>query len=75
MNRKISIRALLAISMFDNLRNMLDFDDLLFEKRNREYGAYRLRKKYNSVLIVSYYYWSPLLISSAVIVPFVLRPK
>ena len=37
--------------MFDNLRDRLDFDDLLFETRNRDYGAYQLRKRYNSVVI------------------------
>ena len=37
--------------MFDNLRDTLDFDDLLFEKRNKDYGAYQLRKRYNSVVI------------------------
>lgn len=30
-----------------------DFDDIIFEKLNKEYGAYPLRKKYNKVVIVS----------------------
>lgn len=37
--------------MFDKLRKVFDIDDLIFEKRNREYGAYQLRKKYNKVVI------------------------
>jgi protein TonB len=28
------------------------FDDILFESRNKEYGAYQLRKKYNRVLLL-----------------------
>jgi protein TonB len=59
--------------MFDNLRNVLDFDDLLFEKRNKDYGAYQLRKRYNSVVIVCILIAS-LIVSSAVILPFVLTP-
>ena len=31
---------------------MYDFDDLIFEDRNREYGAYQLRKKYNASVII-----------------------
>ena len=37
--------------MFDNLRDTLDFDDLLFENRNKHYGAYQLRKRYNGVVV------------------------
>ncbi len=59
--------------MFDNLRDVLDFDDLLFEKRNRDYGAYMLRKKYNSVIVASIAA-AILIVSSAVILPFVLKP-
>ena len=29
------------------------FDDIVFENRNQEYGAYQLRKKYNRVVIIS----------------------
>jgi periplasmic protein TonB len=29
------------------------FDDIVFEKRNKEYGAYKLRKKYNRTVIVA----------------------
>ena len=37
--------------MIDNSYNITDFDDLVFELRNRDYGAYQLRKKYNSALV------------------------
>jgi protein TonB len=59
--------------MFDNLRKWLDFDDLLFNSRNREYGAYQLRKKYNSVMFAGVVMAS-LLFSAAVIMPFILTP-
>jgi protein TonB len=57
--------------MFDNLRNLLDFDDLLFDTRNKDYGAYQLRKRYNSVVIAGIIMAS-LLVSSVVILPFIL---
>jgi protein TonB len=59
--------------MFDNLRNILDFDDLLFQERNKDYGAYQLRKRYNSVVIICILIAS-LIVSSVVILPFVLTP-
>ena len=59
--------------MFDNIRNMLNFDDLLFEKRNKEYGAYQLRKRYNSVVFTSLVI-SVLLFSTAIILPFIIKP-
>lgn len=60
--------------MKDNPDIISSFDDLLFESRNKEYGAYQLRKKYNSVLLAG------ILISlfigcSAVIIPFMAEPK
>jgi periplasmic protein TonB len=48
-------------------------DDLLFASRNREYGAYQLRKKYNAVVIGGIIFAS-LVCSAAVILPFVLNP-
>jgi protein TonB len=60
--------------MFDNLRRWLDIDDLLFKSRNKEYGAYQLRKKYNSVVIAGIILAS-LSICLAVIIPFVLAPR
>lgn len=54
--------------------NIPDFDDLLFESRNKEYGAYQLRKRYNRVLFAG------LLVAigigcSAVILPFIIHSK
>lgn len=60
--------------MYDNLRNVLDFDDLLFESRNKDYGAYQLRKKYNSVVITGIIIAS-LLVVITVILPFILTPE
>lgn len=59
--------------MYDNLRKWLDFDDLLFQTRNRDYGAYQLRKRYNSVVITGIILAS-LIVSFAVILSFVLTP-
>ena len=60
--------------MFDNLRHKLDFDDLLFETRNKEYGAYQLRKQYNSVVVVGIIL-ATLLVGSAIVLPFILNPR
>lgn len=60
--------------MFDNLRKALDFDDLLFQKRNRDYGAYQLRRQYNSVVITGIILAS-LLLGLTVILPFILTPR
>jgi periplasmic protein TonB len=60
--------------MYDNLRKWLDIDDLLFQSRNKEYGAYQLRKKYNSVMITGIILAS-VLVSLAVILPFILTPR
>lgn len=60
--------------MFDNLRDTLDFDDLLFESRNKDYGAYQLRKKYNSVMAAGILIAS-LMVSAVVILPFVITPR
>lgn len=59
--------------MYDNLRRWLDIDDLLFQSRNRDYGAYQLRKKYNAVVSMCIIL-ATLLVSLAVILPFVLTP-
>jgi periplasmic protein TonB len=58
--------------MYDNLRKWLDIDDLLFESRNKEYGAYQLRKKYNSVVVAGILV-ATLMISLAVILPFIFN--
>jgi periplasmic protein TonB len=50
-----------------------DFDDLVFEKRNKAYGAYQLRKKYNSVLNTGTLLAS-LFGVIVVVLPFIARP-
>lgn len=59
--------------MFDNIRNIMNFDEVLFEKRNKDYGAYQLRKRYNSVMVISIIA-SVLLFSAMIILPFIRRP-
>ncbi|TAL74322.1 MAG: energy transducer TonB [Bacteroidetes bacterium] len=59
--------------MYDNLRKVMDFDDLLFKSRNRDYGAYQLRKRYNSVLITGIIMAS-FLVTAAIVFPFILTP-
>jgi protein TonB len=59
--------------MYDNLRRWLDIDDLLFQSRNKDYGAYQLRKKYNSVVTICITLGT-VLMSLAVIIPFILTP-
>jgi len=51
-----------------------DFDDLLFENRNKEYGAYQLRKRYPRVLFAGVIV-SILIGCSAVILPFIIKPN
>jgi protein TonB len=51
-----------------------DFDDLVFEHRNREYGAYQLRKKYNRVILAGTLIAS-LFAIIAVLIPFMARPS
>ena len=59
--------------MDESLKEVPDFDDLLFEMRNKDYGAYQLRKRYNSVVIAGIILAS-FLLSSAVILPFIFAP-
>jgi periplasmic protein TonB len=60
--------------MFDNIRNVLDLDDLIFENRNRDYGAYQLRKRYNRVVVTGII-MACTVTSLAVILPFTLIPR
>jgi periplasmic protein TonB len=56
--------------MMSNIfRNRLDFDDLIFEHRNKEYGAYLLRRRYNFNVLISVLIGS-FIISTLVIIPF-----
>ncbi len=50
------------------------FDDIVFENRNKDYGAYQLRRKYHRVVFAGILL-SSLIGITAVIVPFLLRPK
>lgn len=52
----------------------MNFDEELFEKRNKDYGAYQLRKRYNSVVMYSIIL-AVLIFSTSIIIPFLLRPK
>lgn len=51
-----------------------DFNDIIFENRNKDYGAYQLRRRYNGVVGTGIIIAS-LLVSLAVIIPFALRPS
>ena len=46
------------------------FDDIVFENRNKEYGAYQLRKKYNRVVLLALLI-GVLIIYTAVIIPYI----
>jgi protein TonB len=56
----------------DEKKVVPSFDELVFENRNKEYGAYQIRRKYKAALI-----WSILIsvffISATVITPFVIE--
>ncbi len=58
--------------MEQNRRNIPDFDDLIFESRNKEYGAYKLRKRYNFILTISILIAS-FIGCSAVIIPYIVE--
>jgi len=45
------------------------FDDIVFEHRNKEYGAYRLRKKYNRNVIIALFI-SVVIMAAAIIIPY-----
>jgi protein TonB len=60
--------------MDDSLRKVPDLDDILFEKRNKEYGAYFLRKRYNRVVIVSIIL-TAIIGSTAVLIPYLRVPE
>ncbi len=56
--------------MVQNNQFIPSFDDIVFEKRNKEYGAYQLRKKYNRVVLIATLIGSAV-IATAVIVPYI----
>ncbi|HSN50704.1 MAG TPA: energy transducer TonB [Bacteroidales bacterium] len=51
-----------------------DFDDLVFEHKNRDYGAYQLRKRYNRAVITGTIIAS-LLAVAVILIPFLARPS
>jgi periplasmic protein TonB len=51
-----------------------DFDDIIFENRNKEYGAYLLRKRYNRVVVTSIIL-AVLFGSISVLIPYLCTPE
>ena len=49
-------------------------DELLFKNRNKEYGAYKLRKQYNKTLAISLAV-SIVIVAASVLIPFLLNIK
>ncbi len=54
--------------MSKDLKKIPEFDEIVFETRNKEYGAYKLRKKYNRNVLIA------MLIAIAVISTAVITP-
>jgi protein TonB len=57
--------------MSDYFKDKLDFDDLIFEHRNKDYGAFPIRKKYNATLVISILIGS-ILVCFSVIYPYLV---
>ena len=55
--------------MSNLFRNREDFDDLIFEHRNKDYGAYVLRRGYNLNVVISILIAS-LIVSAIVVIPY-----
>ncbi len=58
-----------TIIMSKNSDMVPDFDDIIFENRNKEYGAYKLRKKYN-INIITGLLIGLVIISTSTIIPY-----
>ena len=56
--------------MVQNNQFIPTFDDIVFENRNKEYGAYQIRKKYNRVVLISTLIGIAI-IAAAVIIPYI----
>jgi protein TonB len=56
--------------MANELRDAPVFDDIVFEVRNKEYGAYKLRKKYNRTVLIALLI-GVIIIGTAVITPYI----
>ena len=46
------------------------FDDIVFETRNKEYGAYKLRKKYNRTVMIALLI-GIIIMATAIITPYI----
>jgi protein TonB len=55
--------------MKNGIKKIPEFDDIVFENRNREYGAYKLRKNYNRNVMISLTV-AMIIFGTAVILPF-----
>jgi periplasmic protein TonB len=56
--------------MAKELNNAPAFDDIVFEVRNKEYGAYTLRKRYNRTVLIALLI-GVLVIATAIITPYI----
>ncbi|MRS04025.1 energy transducer TonB [bacterium] len=56
------------------MNHIPDFDDLIFEKRNKKYGAYRLRKTYGRTMMISILLGT-LFVFIAFFIPFLQQKK
>ena len=56
------------------MNQIQDFDDLIFENRNKEYGAYRLRKTYGRTMLISIMLGT-LFVFMAFFIPFLHQKK
>jgi protein TonB len=56
--------------MSNEKTNAPQFDDIVFESRNKEYGAYKLRKKYNRNVLISLLIGT-IIIGTAIITPYI----
>ena len=54
--------------MSDGIKRFDSFDDIVFRVRNKEYGAYILRRKYRRNVIIS------LLIATMLMAAFIITP-
>jgi len=60
----------LKLLMTTDLNRIPDFDDIIFEIRNKKYGAYILRKKYNQNVSISLLI-GIMIMTSAILIPFI----
>ncbi len=58
----------------NNTFRIEDFDDIVFRNRNKEYGAYQIRKKYNRTIVTAIIL-SSLIMTAVIVIPFLNRPS